>query len=96
MSLILYHVHSTVTDKELFNTINYDDLYYYEDSDDYYITTSIGCRLCQQPAEERFDAYNIYTGCYCEQCYNSDQYPFRKDRYPTQEYHGYGERLEDY
>ena len=96
MSLILYHVWSYQSDKELFNTIHPEDLYDYEHSDDYYITTSIGCKLCQQPSVERFDAYGIYTGCYCDKCYDSPQYPYRKDRYPTQEYHGYGERLNEY
>jgi len=33
----------------------------------------------------RSDAYGIYTGIYCEECYNSNKYPYRKDRYPTAE-----------
>ena len=41
----------------------------------------------------RQDAYGIYTGLYCDDCYESDRYPYRRDRYPTVEYDGYGETL---
>jgi len=44
--------------------------------------------------EERFDAYGLSTGYYCDNCYDNN-YPYRKDRYPTIEYDGYGERLDD-
>lgn len=30
---------------------------------------------------KRQDAYGIFTGYYCDECYESDRYPFRKDRY---------------
>lgn len=46
-------------------------------------------------AEERFDAYGITTGKWCQSCYDSGRYPYRKDRYPTIEFDGYGERLSD-
>ena len=49
-----------------------------------------------EDAQLRHDAYGIPTGHYCESCYENN-YPYRKDRYPTIEHHGYGERLsEDY
>ena len=41
------------------------------------------------------DAYGIYTGIYCDDCYNSDKYPYRKDYYHDPAY--CGERMnEDY
>ena len=42
----------------------------------------------------RSDAHGIYTGIYCNDCYENN-YPYRKDRYPTQETHGEGDYLED-
>ena len=45
----------------------------------------------------RSDHFGIYTGIYCTECYNSNdstRYPYKKDRYETIEYDGYGERLE--
>ena len=54
------------------------------------------CKGCDTPyASEMHDAHGITTGFWCDKCYDSDKYPYRKDRYPTQETHGYGERLED-
>ena len=41
----------------------------------------------------RSDAYGIYTGIYCDKCYNSDIYPYRKDKYETMENDGYGDWL---
>lgn len=29
----------------------------------------------------REDAYGIFTGYYCDDCYDSPRYPYRKDRY---------------
>ena len=46
----------------------------------------------------RADSYGIYTGIYCDDCYNSNdssRYPYRKDDYHDPAYAG--ERLdEDY
>jgi DnaJ-class molecular chaperone len=42
----------------------------------------------------RFDAYGIYTELCCDKCYKNGNYSYRKDRYPTMENDGYGERLE--
>ena len=65
------------------------------------------CQGCEKKADDGFnngelvyhywarnDAYGIYTGLYCDSCYDSDKYPYKKDRYPTIEYDGYGEQLE--
>ena len=53
------------------------------------------CRECSNDADERRDAYGISTGYWCDACYHSNKYPYRKDAYETVERHGYGERLED-
>ena len=66
------------------------------------------CKGCRKKAEEGFntgeliyhhwarnDAYGIFTGLYCDKCYNSDKYPYRKDEYYDPAY--CGERMdEDY
>lgn len=56
----------------------------------------IYCRCGNHTADRhswlRYDAYGIPTGHWCDECYNSDRYPYRRDRY---EYWEYGERLED-
>ena len=43
-------------------------------------------------ANECFDAYGIPTGHWCDECYDSPKYPYKKNRY---DYAAYGERLED-
>ena len=48
------------------------------------------CNGCQTAAEDGFnsgeltyhywarsDAYGMYTGLYCDKCYDSDKYPYR-------------------
>ena len=63
------------------------------------------CRGCEAEVEmvrpidqhwwARRDAYGIFTGIYCDDCYNSDdsdRYPYRKDEYHDPMYAG--ERLE--
>ena len=40
----------------------------------------------------RSDAYGIYTGIYCDDCYNSNKYLYRKDSYHDPAYAG--ERLD--
>ena len=43
----------------------------------------------------RSDAYGIFTGIYCHDCYNSNKYPYRQDYYYDPAY--CGERMdEDY
>ena len=63
------------------------------------------CSGCEKKAEHGFqrgaleyhyyarsDAYGIYTGLYCDDCYDSDKYPYRKDNYFDPAY--CGERME--
>ena len=40
----------------------------------------------------RKDAYGLFTGLYCDACYKSDAYPYKKDRYHDPMYSG--ERME--
>jgi RNase P subunit RPR2 len=61
----------------------------------------IMCRGCGESHEtnedkwvdEMTDAYGYSTGWWCHECYDSDRYPYRKDRYFDPSYAG--ERLED-
>lgn len=53
------------------------------------------CRECLNDADERHDAYGISTGYWCDACYHSNRYPYRKDAYETIERNGRGERLDD-
>ena len=62
--------------------------------------TSIREFTCQgngcdsKETQERSDSYGIFTGHYCEDCYQNN-YPYRKDRYFDPAYAG--ERMdEDY
>jgi hypothetical protein len=101
--MIVYIAENTKTEEtleanfqdELLDMIEYES---WEDGD-YHIYKQHTCRGdgCESVVtRERHDAYGITTGHYCDKCYKSN-YPYRKDRYPTQEHHGYGERLdEDY
>ena len=62
----------------------------------HYVRRVISCRGCGgDESQEQHDAHGISTGYWCYECYESDRYPYRKDRYPTIETHGYGERLND-
>jgi hypothetical protein len=63
-----------------------------EPGTDYIYTKCKGCQTVH--AYERHDAYGITTGFWCDDCYESDKYPYRKDRYPTMEHDGYGDYLE--
>jgi len=66
--------------------------------------TKANCRGCEKESEmtrpiqyhmwARNDAYGIYTGLYCEKCYdNPEIYTYRKDEYFDEAYAG--ERLEE-
>ena len=59
------------------------------------------CQGCESEADTGFntgelkyhywarnDAYGIYTGLYCDKCYDSDKYPYRKDEYFDESYAG--------
>ena len=48
---------------------------------------------CDEEGFERYDWYGISTGHYCDKCYETN-YPYKKERYATEEYDGYGERLD--
>ena len=62
----------------------------------HYMQEIIPCRGCEDgEGQEQYDAHGISTGYWCYECYDSNRYPYRKDKYPTIETHGYGERLED-
>lgn len=63
----------------------------------YYTIQIIPCRGCGcDEAMERHDAHGITTGYWCDPCYeDGSKYTYRKDKYPTIETHGYGERLEN-
>ena len=63
--------------------------------DEFDIITTTPCRSCGEDSDERFDYHGISTGHWCQSCYDSSKYPYKKDRYATIEYDGYGERLED-
>jgi hypothetical protein len=60
----------------------------------YNIVESIPCRGCEthEGSDMQYDGYGIPTGYWCNTCYDSDKYPYRKDRY---DYQANGERLED-
>jgi hypothetical protein len=61
----------------------------------------IMCRGCGEShetnedkyVEEMRDSYGYSTGWWCHECYDSDRYPYRRDRYFDPSYAG--ERLED-
>ena len=61
-----------------------------------YIRDLFHCKGCRTIIDvyDRHDYYGIFTGHYCDYCYENN-YPYRKDRYPTMEYDGYGDYLED-
>ena len=39
----------------------------------------ISCRGCDKEGHERQDWYGISTGHWCDPCYHSNKYPYRKD-----------------
>lgn len=61
----------------------------------------IMCRGCEQSHDMnqdkwvslRHDAYGYSTGWWCDECYEGDKYPYRRDRYFDPSYAG--ERLTD-
>lgn len=63
--------------------------------DTHMIYEVIPCRGCESDdSEERRDWYGMSTGYWCDSCYDSSRYPYKKSRYATEEYDGYGERLD--
>lgn len=64
---------------------------------DYHVIEVFKCKgkKCQSTeTSQRYDYHGITTGHFCDDCYENN-YPYRKDAYPTIETHGYGDRLED-
>lgn len=57
--------------------------------------SSIPCKGCstKKDVSEQKDAYGYSTGYWCNSCYESDRYPYRRDRYFDASYAG--ERLEN-
>jgi RNase P subunit RPR2 len=59
---------------------------------------AIYCKGCHEPATEEFyvearsDFYGLFTGHYCDDCYEN-KYPYRKDAY--YDYLNAGERMDD-
>jgi hypothetical protein len=61
----------------------------------------IQCRGCYESREDnpnkvveiRYDAYGISTGHWCEECYDSNKYPYRRDKY--YDYLNAGEYMDD-
>jgi len=45
------------------------------------------CRPSESPWARR-DHYGIYTGIYCDDCFESDKYPYRRDDYYDPGYAG--------
>jgi len=66
-----------------------DDMWWIEPGTEHINDKCEGCGTVH--SYERQDAYGIFTGHYCDDCYENN-YPYRKDRY---DYEGAGERLED-
>jgi hypothetical protein len=50
------------------------------------------CKGCDTvDCESRADAYGIFTGYWCQTCYDGSKYPYKKHRY---DYAAYGESLD--
>lgn len=92
-----YQVKCMTSDEVLFESFLEEECYEWAEYEvePVYIHQFVTCRGCEQEGYERYDAHGISTGNWCADCYDSDRYPYRKDRYPTIETHGYGERLSD-
>ena len=96
----MYRIVNTKTEEtwaEFYVLSDAEDAYDYEglEPEDYSIIYVTPCRNCGADADERYDFYGISTGHWCEECYEGNKYPYRRDRYATIEHDGYGERLDD-
>jgi len=58
-----------------------------------YHDKQISCRKCDNRGFERHDYYGISTGYWCQDCYESDRYSYRRDAY--YDYFNAGEYLDD-
>jgi len=93
----VYNVQKQCAEAEFFE--REDAIQFIEDNgsfDTHKIYKVIPCRGCETTnidvIEERHDYYGISTGNWCDDCYENN-YPYKKERYATEEYDGYGERL---
>jgi hypothetical protein len=99
---MMYQVKCSITDEVLFQGFSQYECGEWMEYEglgmgDAWIDQVIICRGCSNEGHEMYDGHGISTGYWCHECYESSRYPYRKDRYPTIETHGYGERLsEDY
>ena len=99
---MMYQVKCNATDEVLFEGASQYECgewmeYEWLGMGDAWIQKVINWRGCSNEGHEMYDGHGISTGHWCHECYESSRYPYRKDRYPTIETHGYGERLsEDY
>ena len=82
MSEYLYHCRGCQKADEEY-PLNFDD---YEVAEPIYNAPKVEYHMWA-----RNDAYGIYTGLYCDDCYKNN-YPYRTDRYHDEAY--CGERLE--
>lgn len=58
----------------------------------FYMEEQLQCKCgSEKDVYRRFDAYRIPTGEWCQECYDSGKYPYRKDAY--YDYLNAGERL---
>lgn len=54
----------------------------YQNCTDYNLVTIHECRGCEsESCYERHDYHNNSTGHWCDECYDSRKYPYRKDDY---------------
>ncbi len=94
-----YKVLDLDTNETLYESFDADDVTDFASTlghNNFDIVKIIPCRGCQSDdAEMKYDAHGVQTGYWCYDCYNSSKYPYRKDKYPTIETHGHGERLDD-
>lgn len=77
---------------ECYSTYEAEDII--EDLEEgYYYKEVHQCKGCSsEEPEPRYDAYGYSTGDWCDKCYDSSKYPYRKDRY--YDYLNAGEYLE--
>ncbi len=63
-----------------------EETYRIEEGTDYIYVKCRGCETVH--TDMKYDSYGIETGNWCDECYNSDKYPYRKDNYFDPAYAG--------
>lgn len=96
MKYQVYNKETHSVEAEFFSRQEAEDVIEYDFSfETHTIIRVIPCRGCDSTdVDERYDYYGISTGYWCDDCYENN-YPYKKERYATEEYDGYGERLND-